>query len=298
MAFSARVIADSVSPLGVRLTTFEVTLPRIVLSEFNTHRVFSRNSASSRAIPVPKRIEQVLSDPFIPNYWGANQKGMQAKASLEAAAAEAAEAVWMEALASAVESAKKMQDIGAHKQLANRLLEPFMWQTIIVTATEWANFFALRDNEMAQPEIHEAARLMRAAYTASTPTLIGYGEWHLPLIQPEERDGKFEFSEEARKISSARCARVSYLTHDGIRDLAADLVLYERLVSGGHMSPLEHVATPVKPIMVQVDEKLYDGLGRVSTMKKWIEIPQDLGNFRGWKQLRKFVPHEEDFGAR
>jgi len=275
MAFSASIIADSVSPAGARLTTMEVTLPRIVLSEFNTHRMFSRNSASSRAIPVAKRIAQVLSDPFIPTYWGANQKGMQAEASLAHAEAERAERVWRQALDSATRSAEDMEAIGAHKQLANRLLEPFMWQTIIVTATEWANFFALRDNEMAQPEIREAARLMRAAYNGSTPTLVQMGEWHLPLIQPEERDGVFEHTEDARKVSAARCARVSYLTHDGLRDLTADLVLYERLVNGGHMSPLEHVATPIR-----------------------IGHYQDLGNFRGWKQLRKFVPHEDNFGAR
>lgn len=293
MAFIARMIADSVSPAGVRLSTMEVTLPRIVLSEFNTHRMFSRNSASSRAIPVAKRIEQVLTDPFIPDYWGANQKGMQATASLDAEAAESAEAVWMEALTSSVMSAKKMQEIGAHKQLANRLLEPFMWQTIIVTATEWSNFFALRDNEMAQPEIRRAARLMRAAYDDSKPTFVDYGGWHLPLIQPEERDGKFEFTEDARKISCARCARVSYLTHEGIRDLAADLVLYERLVSGGHMSPLEHVATPLKHFneLVAIDET---ALG--NTISQW--YPEFEGNFRGWKQLRKLVPHEDDFGAR
>lgn len=293
MAFGARVIADSVSPAGVRLTTIEVTIPRIVLAEFNTHRVFSRNSASSRAIPVRKRIEQVLADPFIPNYWGANQKGMQAKTALEEADAQKAERVWREALLNAVESATKMEAIGAHKQLANRLLEPFMWQTIIVTATEWKNFFALRDNEMAQPEIQEPARLMRAAYEASTPTPIQLGEWHLPLIQPEERDGVFERSGEARKISAARCARVSYLTHDGKRDLDADLVLYERLVSGGHMSPLEHVATPLKYSgkLIAVDKTV---LG--NPIYEW--FPEFVGNFRGWKQLRKFVPNEDDFSAR
>lgn len=293
MAYDAKIVADSVSPQGHRLTTMEVTLPRIVLAEFNTHRVFSRNSASSRAIPVKKRIERVMADPFIPTYWGANQKGMQAEASLEGAEAQQAELVWCEALENAIASAMRMDAIGAHKQLANRLLEPFMWQTIIVTATEWSNFFALRDNEMAQPEIHEAAHLMRTVYEASSPTLVQFGEWHLPLIQPEERDGSFEHSEEARRISTARCARVSYLTHDGRRDLEADLELYERLVSGGHMSPLEHVATPLKYVgkLVEVDET---ALGR--PIYNW--FPAFEGNFRGWKQFRKLVPHEDDFSAR
>lgn len=274
MAFDAKVIADSVSPYGCRLTTIEVTLPRIVLSEFNTHRMFSRNSASSRAIPVVKRIEQIAADPFVPSYWGANQPGMQSEQSLQASDAAKAEAVWRKALNDALEHAAEMAEIGAHKQLANRLLEAFMWQTILVTATEWDNFFALRDNPMAQPEIHEAARLMRAAYNDSTPSLVRMGEWHLPLIQPDERDGTFEHSELARRVSAARCARVSYLTHDGTRDVYKDLGLYERLHEGGHMSPFEHVATPL------------------SSKEKF------MGNFRGWKQLRKFMPNEDNFGAR
>lgn len=273
--YSAKIIADSVSRHGQRLTTMEVVFPRMVLAEFNTHRVFSRNSASSRAIPVEKQLRKIKEQPFVPEYWGANQSGMQAEAELIAEAKDAALDEWLAARDSAVAHVEKLLAIGLHKQLANRILEPFMWHTVIVTATEWSNYFALRANEMAQPEIRKVSELMQAAYEASTPKQLSDDEWHLPLIQAEEYDGVFEKSDDARKISAARCARVSYLTHEGKRDLSADIVLYDRLTSGGHMSPLEHVARPL------TEDELSEGEFR--------------GNFRGWMQLRKLVPNEDDY---
>ena len=273
--YSAKIIADSVSRHGQRLTTMEVVFPRMVLAEFNTHRVFSRNSASSRAIPVEKQLRKIKEQPFVPEYWGANQSGMQAEAELAAEAKDAALDEWLAARDSAVAHVEKLLAIGLHKQLANRILEPFMWHTVIVTATEWSNYFALRANEMAQPEIRKVSELMQAAYETSTPKRLSDDEWHLPLIQEEEYNGVFEKSDDARKISAARCARVSYLTHDGKRDLAADIVLYDRLTSGGHMSPLEHVARPL------TEDELSEGEFR--------------GNFRGWMQLRKLVPNEDDY---
>ena len=300
MDYSAIIHADSISEGGNRLTTMEVTFPRMVLAEFNTHRMFSRNSASSRAIPVKKQIQRVLDSPFIPTYWGRNQSGMQAEEELTGTAREQAIQEWLIARDYAVEQVQNLLDLEAHKQLANRLLEPFMWHTVIVTATEWSNFFALRANPMAQPEIRTIAEMMQALYDDSKPQLVKEGEWHLPLIQSNERDGVFEFSEDAQKISAARCARVSYLTHDGTRDLQADLDLYERLVSGGHMSPLEHVATPLtakrwheKRDMALADlDYMYTVEGRqVSQVTDFVFS----GNFRGWTQLRKLVPDEHDF---
>lgn len=270
MAYAATIIADSVSAAGDRLVTMEVTFPRLVLAEFNTHRVFSRNSASSRAIPVAKQLTRIREEPFVPDSWGLNQPGMQAEREADETTAAAARDTWLAARDHAVEQAEELLRLGIHKQLANRLLEPFMWHTVIVTATEWSNFFALRANEMAQPEIRTAATLMLAAFEQSTPESVPDGGWHLPLLQPDERDGTFEHTEDARRISAARCARVSYLTHGGVRDRDADLGLYRRLVDGGHLSPLEHVATPVP-----------DGA--------WV------GNFRGWRQLRKTIPNEHDF---
>lgn len=278
MSYSAKVLKDSISDAGHRLTTFEVTFPRIVLAEFNTHRVFSRNSASSRAIPVSKMLARVMEDPFVPTYWGKNQKGMQAAEELSPGAQALAQGEWLRARDNAVTSVKCLQapDVDLHKQIANRLLEPWLWHTVIVTATEWANFFALRDNKMAQPEIATPARMMRQLYETNTPTKP-YGGWHLPLVfEEDEREALRLFGskdiEMLIKISCGRCARVSYLTHDGKRDLTEDIALYDRLLVSGHMSPLEHAARP----RVQLE-------------------PAVCGNFTGWIQYRKTIRGEAVF---
>lgn len=275
MSYSARILADSVCADYSRLITLEITLPRITLSEFNTHRVFSRNSASSRAIPVEKRIATVEANPFVPESFGKNRKGMQATEELDGQAALDSREAWMAACRDAIKHAKRLNELGVHKQLANRVLEPFCWHTVIVTSTEWSNFFALRDNKDAQPEIQIIARMMKEAMNASSPVQLSAGEWHTPLLPDAKELAASGFTpEQLCQISVARCARVSYLTHDGKRDVSADLALYDRLVSAGHLSPLEHVAKPAP---------------RRDTF---------YGNFRGWVQLRKTLPHEADFSLR
>lgn len=265
---SAKVVCDSLSPAGVRLTTLEVVMPRIILAEFNTHRVFSRNSASSRAIPVEKMIEKVMTDPFIPLYWGKNQKGMQADEELSVSAKYSAQARWLDARDRAVEQVKQLVEIGVHKQITNRLLEPFLWHTVIVTATEWSNFFAQRCHPDAMPEMRLTAEAMRDAMEASTPTPLDYGKWHLPYILDDEQGNPLE---EKKRVATARCARVSYLQHDGVRAWSKDITMFEeKLLPGGHWSPFEHVATPM----------LNPGFGILT------------GNFRGWRQFRKDFPNE------
>lgn len=301
MSFDAKVLADSVSPAGHRLTTLEATFPRFVLAEFNTHRVFSRNSASSRAIPIFKQLRRVLEDPYVPIEFGSNQPGMQAGVPLEGEKKLAAEGEWLAARDDAVrrvlglvtdpasaaaeapldllakvetaqrEKARPEQWLNVHKQVANRLLEPFMWHTVIVTATEWENFWNLRCHADAQPEIRLIAELMKEAMGASEPVRLEEGEWHLPLIRPEDRREGIS-TQELIKISAGRCARVSYLTHAGQRDPSADLELHDRLLSSGHMSPLEHPARPLTPAELQRGE--------------W------SGNFRGWLPYRKEIPSE------
>lgn len=272
--YQAKIIADSVAQYrDQRLTTMEVTFPRIILSEFNTHRMFSRNSASSRAIPVEKQIQKVLTDPFIPIYWGKNQKGMSADQELTLEEQDRELMNWLWARDRAVEAATEMMNGGVHKQITNRLIEAWQWQTCIVTATEWSNFFALRCAPTAQPEIRKIAIMMRDLYNESVPNLVEWHSWHLPYIDNADRQAfKKEIEvnnwENLCNISAARCARVSYLTHDGKRDYDADLQLFDKLVGPGHMSPLEHVAAP---------------------SNGW------HGNFNGWKQLRKFYPNEDDY---
>ena len=271
MAFSARVLLDSISSAGVRLTTMEVRYPRFIHSEVMTHRVFSRNAASSRAIPIRKMIDAVRAEPAMPLWWGRNQSGMQAREELSPPARALAQAEWRRALDHALLAAERLasSEIGLHKQLVNRILEPFAWITVIITATEWANFFTQRTHPDAQPELKHVAELMLAAYRASEPRRLGLGDWHTPLILPDEEAALP--LDLRRNISVARSARVSYLSHEGTRDHAKDLELYERLLAGGangHWSPFEHVATP----LVAADD--------------W------SGNFRGWEQYRKRFPAE------
>jgi thymidylate synthase ThyX len=290
MTHAAKILADSVSPDGVRLTTMEVTFPRIVLAEMNTHRMLSRNSASSRAIPVEKMIRMVDEHSFVPTHWGKNQKGMQAEVEI---ADERDEAIgtWLEARDHAVHCAMHLLRLGVHKQIANRLLEPFMWHTCIVTATEFSNFFHLRCHRDAHPEIQRAAELMRDAMEKSKPHFCPYGQWHVPLIQMEEAESfappelmEADDWEWLCKVSVGRCARVSYLTHDGVRDPRADVELCERLLASGHMSPFEHVARPMTFEDLSSDEKARE----VSLRGKF------RGNFRGWVQYRKQIPNEHD----
>lgn len=291
MAYAAKIIRDSISPHGVRLTTMEITCPRIILAEFNTHRMLSRNSASSRAIPVEKRIASLALDYFEPEAFGKNQKGMSASENLTSREDDAARREWRLAKDDAIKHASRLAKLGVHKQLANRVIEPYCWHTIIVTGTEFDNYYALRRGPDAQPEIRRVTDMMHDVHTSSTPTYVDVGQWHLPLIQPDE-----DFTgDDARRVSVGRCARVSYLTHDGIRDPQADIDLCERLRSSGHMSPFEHVARP----MTQEDAH-----GIVARFLDW---PSQLfpavninkvfsGNFCGWIQFRKELPHEENFG--
>jgi thymidylate synthase ThyX len=248
----------------------EVRYPRFIHSEMMTHRVFSRNAASSRAIPIKKMIEAVRTDPALPVYWGRNQSGMSAREAVAPDVEARAKDEWHAALADALRHAETLSDseINLHKQLVNRLLEPFAWITVIITATDWANFFTQRCHEDAQPEIKHIADLMLAAYRASEPDQVGLGHWHTPLIAEDERTLP---EETLCQLSVARCARVSYLTHDGRRDRDKDLELYARLLGGGangHWSPFEHVATPFP-----------DATSRSA-------------NFAGWEQYRKRFPDE------
>ena len=265
VAYSARVLLDSRSPAGARLTTMEVRYPRFIHSEMMTHRAFSRNAASSRAIPITKMIAAVREEPALPIYWGRNQSGMSAREPVAPEREQRARAEWQAALADALRHAEALSDsaIDLHKQLVNRLLEPFAWITVIISATEWSNFFTQRCHEDAQPEIKHIAELMLGAYRASSPDLVERGRWHLPLIQRDERDLPAEL---LCRLSVARCARVSYLTHGGRRDHEKDLDLYERLLGGGangHWSPFEHVATPAA------------------------DAADRSANFVGWEQYRK-----------
>jgi hypothetical protein len=303
----ARVIADSISPAGHRLTTMVVTAHRFVLAEFNTHRVFSRSSASSRAVPTPKTLAKVEQFPAWPLEWNSEKPGMQGGEPLTGVSLAEARLLFKSLAIRTVEEiqgylhALEVEYIDPevrrgetlHKSLLNRLLEPFTWHTMIITSTEWENFFRQRVGGQAQPEFRVPATFMRDAYELSKPTPVGPGDWHLPFITDEERTSLD--IEDQKAFSVARCARVSYLNHDGTYSEEADRALYRKLCNpeGGppHAAPLEHVATPA-PSNVQHIALTIDGtvLTEIDPTYEWkhartFTVPA-LGNFVGWTQLR------------
>lgn len=292
MTYAAKILCDSIAS-GIRLTTMEVTFPRFILAEFNTHRVFSRNSASSRAIPVERRIAQVRENPFVPEAFTQNRKGMQADADVADQAV--ARTLWLDAAEYACGVAEDLAGLGVHKQHANRILEPYVWHTVVVSATEWENFFALRTDKAAQPEMQIIAKMMLEAYNASTPRELAVGEWHLPYV--EGRDvvaanvwGQAEGDSTPERLllalSVARCAAVSYERQNAERTYNETVKRHDELLAARHMSPFEHQAKVAS--FHQVEEFLGMGASDVEPGDEGF-----IGNFRApWLQYRKTLSGE------
>lgn len=288
---TAIVLADSVSPDGIRLTTFQLTYWRAIHSELMTHRMFSRCAQSSRATPIKKNIESVLNNPWRPAVWTANDKGMVAKQNIPEDIVPVVELAWQTAAKSMATIASALEQVGLHKQVVNRLLEPFSSINVVVSSTDWNNFWKLRCAKDADPSMQLLANTMKEAFDASEPKELFSNDWHLPYID-RENDMKlvkeqFPNMEEWEikesifpKISAARCARVSYKAFDGTTSIIQDIELCNRLVKNNHMSPLEHVAKP--DVCVTEAEK---------NIQHW-QHSEEHGNFRGWRQLRKMMPNE------
>jgi len=273
MTITAKVIADSISESGVRITTLELEYPRYIHSQFMTHRQFSRNAQSSRAIPTQKQIELIENSP-IPDF-AQNQAGMQAGERLDSEIGHNAKTEWDVARLNAIESAEVLLSYGVHKQWANRLLEPFSTIKVVVTATEWDNFFALRLHHDAQPEIQELAQSIKVAMDESEPKKLTGVYWHLPYVTLDECDVLNDLA----LVSAARCARVSYLNHDNTNpDIEKDLALAKTLLKDGHLSPFEHQAYPINDNATEWQ----NGVTHID--KKAIEWS---ANFRGWIQHRQ-----------
>ena len=270
---SAEVIKDSVNPWGKRLTTFVLTYPRMIHSEFNTHRMFSRNASSSRAIPVQKQLDAVIAHPVFPLCYPSNKAGMQGGEELSPETVEKIKDIWYDMALYIASGVKQLSDLGLHKQYASRPLEPWNHITVVCTATEFDNFFALRRHPDAQPEIHELADKMWQARKESVPISRKVGEWHLPFVTAEdEAFGSYLERERALHKSVAACARVSYKNHDKTDPTdEQNKELYDRLLNRlpKHSSPAEHQAV------------VADSKGVVS------------GNFLGgWIQYRKTLSNE------
>lgn len=314
----ARVVLASVSPQGIPLVTLHLRYWRGIHSEIMTHRCFSRNARSSRAVPVARMLDEIRTDPFIPRHWGKNQRGMQAAEECNepvllnktfqlnsdlGSAGSVTEAVpctrenaWLKARDEAVAVAEGFMNAGYHKQVANRLLEPFMWIDTLVSSTNWANFFALRDHKDAEPHFRDLARLAKEAIVKADFQELKPGQWHLPYIQPDDNpkiglafpkllglrvDGP-ETLPIYQKVSAARCARISYAPFDGDGSIEKELERYQSLVENQpvHASPVEHQATPD------------DWLTKANFGQGLWAMPEHHRNFRGWRQFRALLDNE------
>lgn len=287
----ATIILDSISPDGVRLTTFELEYPRFIHSEFMTHRCFSRNAASSRAIPIEAMHKQILSDTAMPVSWGKNQAGMQAKEDLPPEHTEIAKQLWAKACKDAIHWSKALADLGLHKQVANRISECFMTMKTIVTSTEWENWYELRNHSDADPTIHALAAAMDVAHRKSVPVALTKGQWHLPYVETAiDEDGRQWFGqgedvldlETAKMISVSCCAQVSYRKSDTSVEKAK--MIYERLLGmkPWHASPFEHQATPIGTVPAFTGWP--KGVTHVDRAGQFWS-----GNFRGWTQNRQLM---------
>lgn len=306
----AKIIADSKSAhTEQRITTFELEYPRFIHSEIMTHRQFSRNTSSSRAIPIDKMIEQVQTNPAIPIHWGLNQSGMQAEEELSYIQKELANSLWVKAKNNAVAVAKEMKELGLHKQIVNRVLEPFQMMKTLVTATSFDNFFNLRCHKDAQPEIKQLADLMYQAMQESEPESLKAGEWHTPYVQHTRgEDGtlwyfttreKYDIDDgiwvntteyldqdQAIKISCSCTAQISYRKNDTSIEKA--IKIYDKLIGSEpkHASAFEHCATPIDPS--QEDE-----IKEHSGITHWLSSSNGFtacsGNFKNWVQYRQLI---------
>lgn len=308
MGFQAKIILDSIGPNGIRLTSVQMTYPRFIHAEFMTHRDRARNAASSRAIPWKKlkpgvklssedavglgdylghyidncMMKMIMTEPVVPLSFDGEQQGMQSAGPIENQAE--AQRIWLEARDAAVKYADQLATLGVHKSLCNRIVEPWMWITVLCTATQWGNFFRLRCHPAAEKHFQLIASMTRNAIRNSMPTRLKSGEWHCPyLLESEQRDlknavhSKDEVAvDRLKKYSVARCARLSYLTHDGTINPDNDMKLVNKLLAPPgdpdeevmHASPFEHVAEATN------DARLRSG------------------PFIGWKQFRKEFPNE------
>lgn len=310
MTISAKIIAKSYNPYTrSTITTWELEYPRFIHAEFMTHRMFSRNSASSRAIPVISMLENIKNNPATFVHWGKNQAGMQAKEELQGIDRDAAEYIWKQSMEMACHQAEKMHNLGVHKQIVNRITEPYQHMKVIMTATDMNNWYWLRNHPDAQPEIRKLAHIMQEVDNAHQAVTLAENMWHLPYVKvlylyenymfefPISENSKQVYFdennaeitlEEALMISASCCAQVSYRKQDGSLEKAE--LIFKRLVESEpcHASPVEHQAKCFS------DSKL----GKVS----WNYLPEGIthidrnlnfysGNLRGWIQYRQLIPN-------
>ena len=318
----AKIITDSISKhTGQRITTFELEYQRFIHAELMSHRVYSRNSSSSRAIPIQTMINHIKATTAMPTHWGKNQSGMQARTEVEDSVKQTAMQIWLQARDDAISHAQRLAANGLHKQVANRILEPYQMIKVIVTATDYANWFNLRLHPDAQPEIHELAKVMYEALALSEPMELSHGEWHLPYIERErDEEGELKYFvyntdedptsetfghqytmslslEQAQKISCSCCAQVSYRKSDTSIEKA--ITIYDKLVNSKpvHASAFEHCATPATEPYFEYGMTDFTALDKGTTHVN-TNMETCSGNFTNWIQYRQLIPNHDckEFG--
>ncbi len=308
------IIKDSVSSVdGTRLITAEWIYPRFIHSEVMTHSMLAKNAASSRAIPVDRQLKMIMETPAMPASWGTNNPGMQSKNPMNPDTEKDAIATWLKARDAAVTFSQILGDkdgINAHKQIANRLTEPFVMMKIVVTATHWQNMLFLRDHLAADPTFHQLARKFGAQMRVSKPTVLDPGEWHLPYVQFLKETGEYIVNGEvlplelAKIVSTSCCAQVSYRTLNDTVDKAVDI--FEKLSLNSetdpkHASPTEHQATPMKathrpswlPMFkpsVNIPEDVLTWEEGITHMRRDHSLWS--GRFKSWIQHRQLIKNE------
>lgn len=325
----AEIICDSKNEFGDRITTFILTFPRYLLAEINTHRMLSRNSASSRAIRFEKMVKSVMENPFIPYRWQKDHAGMQGTEYFTDDEVKQFKLVedHLEARNNAIMWARRQNSKGVTKQLCNRLIEPFMYHTCLLTGTEFENFFALRAHDAAEIHFGILAEEMLKALNESEPKQLNAGEWHIPFgdtfdwemlssiakdrlgwpesIPPRGLNNKNLWDETIQKLkielATFRCAQISYITHENEMPYIEMLAKHDRLVAQGHMSAFEHCARAM-------NEEECEQFTLVVPRRGWPKNPQKYltktilkgvcGNFRGFIQYRKMFPNENRSDSR
>lgn len=299
MSITAKVVADSISPNSERITTLEIEYPRFILAELNTHRMLSKNSASSRAIPIERMHENIKRDPGKPIHWSKNIPGMTAKEELEGTELLSVQELWELAQQYAINTSSNMAKYGLHKAVANRINEPFQTMKTVISGTEWTNFFWLRKHSDAQPEFQQLATCMYEAMYNSTPMELNYEEWHVPYVERvrdslnEDRmvyldsNGDTLTTQEALEVSASCCAQVSYRKLDDTLEKARDI--FKRLIHSEpkHASPVEHQAKPIAQIISPYEPESWKKAG-VTHMTA--DLALWSGNFKGWIQHRQLIP--------
>lgn len=300
---TAKVVAHSiyVHRPAVPILTFEIEMPRIILAELNTHKMLSKNTSSSRAIPANTMLQQLETNMFIPEYWGKNMSGMQAKEELNEEEKAIALALWIAAGRCMITFTEKLQQLGLHKQLTNRISEAFQYVRVCLSGTDWANFYWLRDHGDAQPEIQAVARAMIEAKERSEVRVLSNGEWHVPYYKGgvwTKDDNDFTL-EQALKISTSCCAQTSFRKNDDTIEKAERLFGMFFESDHIHASPAEHQATPIMRTYTREDMRGYPGINIPFDPNTWQEgithVTRDgtlySANLRGWTQHRQHLPN-------